>query len=569
MKPLSDEYDVVIIGAGVSGLTSAALLSKAGLKVCVLDRAQHPGGYLQGFSRRGFRFDSALHWLNQCGEEFGMVTNIFRFLGNDYPRVKYLKKIHRYKSETVDYLLTNNPDELKETLIKDFPHEEKGIRKFFAAAKKMGLATKETSAYMRSAETMSFFERIKTGMSRIKFVMPFIKYIWYPNEKVPKGLDLFFKDKELQKMFSSESDLLSCMIPIGWAYINDYQVPPDGGSQVFPEWLVNYIRFFENEVYQNSTVEEIITENGVAKGVRFTRNKKEHSLKAKQIIAACDVDTLYRKLLPINDFTAELLKKLDDAILYESAVQLSIALDCPAEDLGFQEELVQLSEEGITRREHSSSDPYKCAISVLVPSLRDKSLAPTGKGTLTLLVLAELDHNNNWQTEKDAEGNIVRTDAYYKYKEEYADVIISRVEKMLCPNLKQHIEFMDVATPVTHLRYTANRNGSIMGARPGKENMQAKIAHHRTVFQNLYLSGHWADLGGGVPIALKTAANAALLVLQKEKPAAFKVLADYMDGKISSTEANNSKEYLTYDNSWIQKPTPAERLKTKEEKANL
>ena len=566
MKALEKEYDVIIIGAGMSGLTSAALLSKAGLKVCTLDKAQHPGGYLQGFNRRGFRFDSALHWLNQCGEEFGMVTSIFRFLGNDYPRVKYLNKIHRYKSKTVDYLLTSNPDELRADLIKDFPHEEKGIRKFFAAAKKMGLATKETSAYMRSAETMSFFERMKTGISRFKFVLPFIRYVWYPNEKVPQGLDLFFKDKELQKMFSSESDLLSCMIPIGWAYINDYQVPPDGGSQVFPEWLVYYIRFFENEVYQNTTVEEIITENGKAVGVRAIRNKKEYNIKAKQIIAACDVDILYRKLLPKNSVSNDFLQKLDDAILYESAVQLSIALDCPAEDLGFQEELVQLSEEGITRREHSSSDPSKCAISVLVPSLRDKSLAPEGKGTLTLLVLAEIDHNNFWQTEKDAEGNFVRTEAYYRYKEEYANVIIARIEKMLCPNLKKHIEFMDVATPVTHLRYTANRNGSIMGARPGKENIQAKIAHHRTVYENLYLSGHWADLGGGVPIAVKTAANAALLVLQNENPEAFKVLAAYMDGKISSEEASKSKEYLDYDNSWVQKPTPAERLKMKLER---
>ncbi|MFT4644170.1 MAG: phytoene dehydrogenase-like protein, partial [Planctomycetota bacterium] len=90
MKALENKYDVVIIGAGVSGLTSAALLSKAGLSVCVLDKAQHAGGYLQGFTRKGFRFDSALHWLNQCGEEFGMVSTIFKFLGNDYPKVKHL-----------------------------------------------------------------------------------------------------------------------------------------------------------------------------------------------------------------------------------------------------------------------------------------------------------------------------------------------------------------------------------------------------------------------------------------------------------------------------------------------
>lgn len=566
MRPVSEEYDVVIIGAGVSGLTSAALLSKAGLKVCVLERAQHPGGYLQGFNRRGFRFDSALHWLNQCGEEFGIVSTVFKFLGNDYPKVKYLNKIHRYKSESIDYLLTSNPDELKAEFIKNFPHEKKGIEKFFKACKKIGLASRQTSSYIRSSETMNFFEKVRNGFTKMKFIKPFIRYIWYPNEKVPLGLDLFFKDKKLQEVFASESDLLSCMIPIGWAYINDYQIPPDGGSQVIPEWLGYYTDFFENDVYCNSNVTNIIVENGESKGVSFTRNKKEYTVKSKYVIAACDVDVLYRKLLPENTVSAAFLAKLDNAILYESAVQLSIALDCPTEDLGFQEELVQISVDGISRREHSDSDPHKCAISVLSPSLRDKSLAPEGKGTLTLLVLADLNHNNFWLSEKDKNGNFVRTEAYYKYKEEYANVIIERVEKTFGCDLKSHIEFMDVATPITHLRYTNNRNGSIMGARPGRENMEAKIAHHKTPVNNLFLSGHWADLGGGVPIAVKTAANASLLVLQKEKPEAFKIFAAYLDGNISSQEAAKSKAYLDYNNSWTQKLTPAERLKLKEER---
>jgi len=209
LKAIEKEYDVVIIGAGVSGLSSSAILSKAGLKVCVLDKAQHVGGYLQGFSRKGFRFDSALHWLNQCGEEFGIVSTIFKFLGTDYPKVKHLKNIHRYKSETYDYLLTSNPDELKEHFIKDFPHEKKGIEKFFKAAKKMGLASKDSTKYIRTSDTMTFFEKMKNGINKMKFIKPFIRYVWYPNEKVPKGLDLFFKDKKLQKVFSSESDLLS------------------------------------------------------------------------------------------------------------------------------------------------------------------------------------------------------------------------------------------------------------------------------------------------------------------------------------------------------------------------
>ena len=54
------EYDVIVIGAGISGLTAAGLLSRAGLSVCVLEMDARPGGYLAGFRRKDFRFDLSL-----------------------------------------------------------------------------------------------------------------------------------------------------------------------------------------------------------------------------------------------------------------------------------------------------------------------------------------------------------------------------------------------------------------------------------------------------------------------------------------------------------------------------
>ena len=88
-------FDVIIIGAGISGLTAAALLSKAGKSVCVLERHRLIGGYLQGFERKGFIFDTAIHWLNQYAEE-GSVTHVFDYLGNDYPRALKMTNIHRH-----------------------------------------------------------------------------------------------------------------------------------------------------------------------------------------------------------------------------------------------------------------------------------------------------------------------------------------------------------------------------------------------------------------------------------------------------------------------------------------
>ena len=115
---LRPEYDVVVIGAGMGGLTTAALLSKAGFSVCVLEKEPHAGGYLAGFRRKHFRFDTAIHWLNQCAPG-GLAAKVFDILGSDHPEAIPQKRIRRYMGESHDYILTNNPDELKEQWISE------------------------------------------------------------------------------------------------------------------------------------------------------------------------------------------------------------------------------------------------------------------------------------------------------------------------------------------------------------------------------------------------------------------------------------------------------------------
>ena len=187
-------------------------------------------------------------------------------------------------------------------------------------------------------------------------------------------------------------------------------------------------------------------------------------------------------------------------------------------------------------------------------------MAPEGNGTLTIYMPACISYMNEWNTSKDEKGNYVRGESYRELKSELAEKIIKRVEERVAPGLRSHVLFYDVATPVTHWRYTGNRNGTMMGAKPGRENMQNNIAHYLTPVKNLILGGHWAELGGGVPIAAKAGANACLLVLKKERHAAFDVLATYMDGKTSLDTVLAHPSLRPYDNSWVRPLTPAQKL---------
>ncbi|MFH1321645.1 MAG: NAD(P)/FAD-dependent oxidoreductase [Bacteroidota bacterium] len=552
---IKPNYDVIIIGSGISGLTSAALLSKAGLSICVLEMESKPGGYLAGYSRKNFRFETAIHWLNQCGPE-GIVSKVFNLIGSDYPKAKSQTRIRRLTGDKFDYLLTNNPDELKNKLIADFPHEKKGIQKFFNSAKKIGKSLDNFNKLFRSQKTMSFLEKVHHKLKILHFALPFIPYVRYTGDKgVTKGLNRFFKDKGLHQIFCSEPDLLSCLIPIAWAYFGDYQIPPTGGSKIFPEWLSYVVNYYNNSIFFKCKVTKILLEENKCKGVTFEHQGIEHEVNSSYVIAACDVETLYEKMLPADTISSKLQNKLKNAILYSSAVTVSLGLDCPSEDLGFDEELIYLSRNDLQKKEQVSGNPEKSRIIILASSIRDESLAPKNHGTLTIFIPAFIDYNNYWLTGKDENGNFIRGEEYKKLKSECAEIMIDRVEEKIAPGLKDHILFYDVATPITYWRYTGNKNGSMMGAKPCRENFQAKIAHYQTPVSNLLLSGHWADLGGGVPIAVKSAVNTTLLILKNKNKKAFKLLANYIDGKARPDEINSSSCFKPYDNSWVQELT--------------
>lgn len=561
---LDSHYDIVIIGAGVSGLTSAALYSRLGYRVCVLEMDARPGGYIAGFNRLEYRFDSAIHWLNQCGAD-GLVTQAFSLIGSDYPKTKTQHKIKTILSDHYQIALTTDVQQLEKQLIHDFPEDTNGIKRFFRQAKKIGASFQKFRNINRSFATMQPLEKARRGLKMLQFAFPFVPHIRFSGEKIDKGLQNYFTNPQLLGLFKSEPDLLSCLIPIGWASIHDYQLQPEGGSQTFAEWLVHVCAEYQTPIHYKSKVVAINSQGNKATGVEYVCKNEVKKVTCNYVIAACDAQYLYKNLLPQSQYTQAFLDKINQSELYASAFTISLALDCTGESLGFDESMLFICDDGLGRKAYSDGNPATSGIHVMSGSVRDKSLAPEGKGTLTIFIPSYIDQYNYWETDKVGD-HYKRGEAYKKTKNEVALTIIERIEKRLKIDLQSHIVYLDTATPVTHFRYTGNKNGTMMGTRPGKKNMQAKVAQYKTPLDNVFLSGHWAELGGGIPIAVKAAMNSTLLVLKKDNKHAFRMLANYMDGKIDRQEFENSKLLLPYSNSWKRALTPAEKAQLKSEK---
>jgi phytoene dehydrogenase-like protein len=143
---------------------------------------------LAAFQRGGFTFDTSIHWLNQF-RPGGFTYRIHRYLGEDGPAYPKLNRIHRYKGTRRDYLLTSNPHEFRDQLLRDFPAEAGGIRALFQEAEKLGTHLLYLDDRMRAACTMTFREKLSHAVGMMRWVVP-IRHLAMTSAK--KGLHRYF-----------------------------------------------------------------------------------------------------------------------------------------------------------------------------------------------------------------------------------------------------------------------------------------------------------------------------------------------------------------------------------------
>ena len=537
---MPNKYDVVIIGGGVSGLTLGAMLGKLGYKCCIVEKEPQAGGYLAGFNRKGFLFDTAIHWLNQFNEE-GISHRCFSFIDKAYPKPKRLINIQRYQTDNFSIVLNTDLDKVKADFINNFPNEKKGIEKFFRHAEQLSRTSHKLSNFVRSAETMSLFEKTLFYTRSLPAVLPLLKHIKYSGDKgVAKGLSKYFKQAAIRDIFSAESDLLSCLFPLAWAKNGDYFTAPQGGSIQIVNWLMNQNSNFGTKVMLRTKAVKILAKKNIVTGIDAVQKKQKFSIDAKYVVIASDLISAYRKLLPQGLISERKITKLEHSVMYKSGFTVAIALDCPAKELGFGEELIVLYKNNIDRKEHEDSNPEHSRLNIFSHSERDKTVCPEGQGMVSIFMSADIEKYNYWETEVDADGKRLRGKAYKELKKRIAKKLIERVDKEINPEFSKHILFFETATPFTYHRYTGNHRGTMMGSRPGKENMQNGVASHFTGVTNLLVGGQWSELGGGVPTTSRAAMNTALIILRKENKKQYRKLAAYFDGKINLNKLEKS-----------------------------
>ena len=124
-------YDVIIIGAGLGGLTAGAKLAKEGKKVLLIEQHNIPGGCATTFKHKDFKVEVGLHMIDGL-DEGDQKLKLFKELGV-LDNLEFLRvpEFYRFVKPGVDITIPDNYEQAIEVLTEHFPTEKKGILKFF------------------------------------------------------------------------------------------------------------------------------------------------------------------------------------------------------------------------------------------------------------------------------------------------------------------------------------------------------------------------------------------------------------------------------------------------------
>src|SRR5579862_1322172 len=81
-EKITGNYDAIIIGSGLGGLSTAAFLAKEGKKVLVLERHYTPGGFTHVFTRPGYEWDVGVHYIGEVHRPQNDVTKMFNYISD-------------------------------------------------------------------------------------------------------------------------------------------------------------------------------------------------------------------------------------------------------------------------------------------------------------------------------------------------------------------------------------------------------------------------------------------------------------------------------------------------------
>lgn len=508
-----EDYDVIVVGAGTGGLTAAALLAKRGKRVLVVDQHYVAGGNGTVFKRRGYEFDVGIHYLGGC-DPSGQIPRILRGAGAS---VEFEEMdpdgFDTYVFPDFEFRVPKGIEPFRRRLYEVFPKEKAGIDRYLNLLQQV-----------REIQTIA-----ANPVAAIWTVPRSLLLFRWATSTFDAFLDTCTQDARLRAVLTGQHgdyalppSRVSVVIGIGLAahYLEGAYFPK-GGGQVISDALAASIEAHGGKILLRTKAEKILVENGRVTGVLLS-NKRfgERVVRAPIVISNADLKRTMKDLIGSPHVSQGTLARVAGFEMSAAlgAVYLGVRGDLKAEGHRRTNYWIYPSVDAnpgyeVNARGEFSKDPF---VFVSIASLKDPTntrLAPEGISNLQLMSLAPSQPEAWGTTEAELESGAYRDNpSYLAKKEAYASSLIAAAERML-PGLRERIVFQEVATSLTHRRFTGSTGGTSYGIALTPQQFLWNRPDAKTEIEGLYLCGASCRSGHGIAGVMMSGLVAAAAIV--------------------------------------------------------
>jgi len=489
---------VIIIGAGLAGLSAGVYARLNGYRSRIFEHHSLPGGVVAAWKRNGYLIDGGMHYL--MGNVPGTPTYaLYQDLGIvpacrcvDMPLYAVVSDQAIGCRLTISQDLERFAQELRDIS----PPDAATIDELIAGARAFQRVGALDFGMDKPPEMMGGLDWLKQmwGMGRMlkywrgKYAKPVAEYA--------EGIHDPWVRFVVTNLFLPEVPVWFVLMLLAWVATGDSAGLLESGSLHFAQAIERRYEELGGEITYRATVEGILVEDDRAVGVRLA-DGSEH--RAGAVVSAADgYSTIFGMLG--GRYVGEKTRaryanwKLIRPVLM---VTFGVAREFPGEpwlQIMKLERPITIGEAGVD------------GLAVRLFNYSAK-FAPPGKTVVQAMLETEWDYWNDLQR-KDRP-------RYDAEKERVAGQVLARLDD-LYPGLSSQVEMTDVATPYTTWRYTRNHRGAFMGWLPTPEAIMASI--HRTLpgLRDFYMAGQWVVPGGGVPPSLFSGRHAVQLLCRRD-----------------------------------------------------
>lgn len=494
----------------MGGLVAAALLSRDGYSVLVLDQHYQAGGNATVFKRPGYEFDVGVHYLGECGAG-GMLTRILRSAGVTPVRFRELDPdgFDRLLFPGLEFRVPRGLDRYRDRLIEAFPNERRGIERYVRLLRDV----------MRLGELAG---RPWTALWKVPRSHLAMRHV---NSTLAGFLDECTDDPRLRAVLAGQQGLYGLpperVSALMHAAVSAHYARgayfPEGGGRVLADGLVESIERSGSKVLLRATVRRILVENRKVAGVLLSHpHLGDRVVRAPIVISNADYKRTVLQLVGAEHFSPVTVTR---ARRYEMVPALGVVY------VGFKRDLRAEGWPNANVWVYPSFDlsgPYKEAGEGLLPtnpfcfvslaSLKDPNhtqLAPPGVTNLQIMSVAPSSPEAWGATQEQwATGTYRKNPAYAASKKRFADRLIEAAERAI-PGLRAGIVFEEVATPLTHARFVGSSGGSPYGLAATPSQLLLRRPGARTEIPGLLLCGANTVSGHGIAGAMSSGLLAA------------------------------------------------------------